>query len=113
MPDSVTDAVLPARSLTVPAALWPKPSPKDSTGVHDPTPESASAHSKLTETDVLFQPAPFGATLRCATIVGAVRSTFTGAASTKVAMLPARSVTEPCTICPAPSPNDCVLLQKA
>ena len=91
---TLTDAVLPALSVTVPAITWPAPS--DVTvcmGGQLSTPEPVSEQVKLTITFELFQPLPLGKGIVDGVIVGGVMSilTFTPV----VAILPALSVAVP------------------
>ena len=62
----------------------------------------ASEQVKRAVTDPLFHPSLFGAGMRATVMLGGVRST-TNAPLVTEALLPARSVTVPLTVCPAPS----------
>ena len=70
--------MLPARSVAVPVTFWLAPSTGRVTGSEQvATPELSSAHTKLTVTVLLFQPAAVGAGVMLPVIVGGVRSMFT------------------------------------
>src|SRR5579864_6356108 len=98
----VTVAEFPARSVAAPDAVCPAPSAvKDARGLHAATPESASAHAKLTVTLVLFQPKLLAGGTRFPLIVGGVRSMFS--VTEVVETFPAESTTLPLTTCPEPS----------
>src|ERR1700722_1025575 len=72
------EAVFPATSVTVPLATWFAPGVAIlCAGGHAATPESVSAHMKLTVTDELFHPAVFGAGEGLAVMVGGVLSMLT------------------------------------
>jgi hypothetical protein len=92
---TVVDVVLLAKSKTVPVTEAPVTFAENVLPVlHDRTPERLSAHVNLTTTFVLFQPSPFGAGLRVATIVGATRSILITALPVRA--LPTRSVATDC-----------------
>ena len=98
----VTDAVLPARSVAVPLAVWFAPSVDScASGPHVAMPDPESAQVKWIETGLLFQPLPFGAGDAAAVMTGAVLSMFK--LTLAVAVCPATSVTVPVTTWSRPS----------
>jgi hypothetical protein len=89
--------------MAMPEALWSMPSLESTcSALQLATPESASAHAKLTVTAELFQPAAFGATDRDALMLGAVLSMLMPD-TVALALLPALSVAVPVTDWFAPS----------
>ena len=89
--------MFPARSVTSPVIDNPKPSPDGAAGGEQyATPESESAHVKLTVAVLFTQPFAFGEGLRTPVIVGGVTSMFR-LASVVLAVFPARSVQVPWT----------------
>ena len=97
----VTDATLPALSVTVPVTVWLAPS--DATvlsGGHVSTPDPASLHVKCAVTGVFSHPP--GAGVNATVIAGSVRSMLNAALVTD-AELPALSVAVSLTVWPAPS----------
>ena len=73
------EAVLPAKSVTVfPVTLWLAPSAdRVMSPGHVATPDTLSAHAKLTVTSVLFQPLAFAPGDREPLMVGGVASRLT------------------------------------
>ena len=108
MPETVADAVLPARSPTdaVAPRFAPSPVMTESTGHSPSIPESASPHVQCTVTSPRYQPFAFGGVVGAPLIVGSVLSTFM-LSTVLWAALPAASDAVPVTDWPAPSPKVC------
>jgi hypothetical protein len=106
--ETVNEAELPAKSVTVPVTSWSAPSPVTVVlPEYAFKPESPSETTKSTVTDSLFQPYEMGLGLRKELMSGAVLSMLTE--TVKVAELPAKSVALPLTNWLAPSPVRVVL----
>src|SRR4051794_36143363 len=99
---TVVELLLPATSWVSPLTDWPVPSlatvwsgpqPAIPSVTSAGTPESASVHSKVTLTSVLFQPNELAAGVRSAAMVGGIVSTFTSTVFVLAltSSLPARS----------------------
>src|SRR5258705_515181 len=96
IPLTVAVDELPAKSWQVPLTDCPTPSAETvvgAGGLAAPSPESVSAHWKLTVTTELFHPLGFGAGAREPTMLGGVLSICT-ARVLAVSTLPALSVLE-------------------
>ncbi len=100
---TVSEALLPALSVTVPVVDCPAPSTdKVTSGETVSTPERVSVAVKCTVTSLLFQPLLLGEGLHEALIVGGVLSRLT-TGEVKVSLLPALSVTVTVWVSLAPS----------
>src|SRR5580765_5208240 len=93
MPETLAEAEFPARSVQLRLTCCDAPSVETTAaGSHVWTPERPSVAATLTVTSVLFQPCAFASGARDPVTSGAVLSILT-TGETKLALLPARSVT--------------------
>src|SRR5580765_5785094 len=93
MPETLAEAEFPARSVQLRLTCCDAPSVETTAaGSHVWTPERPSVAATLTVTSVLFQPCAFASGAREPVTIGAPLSMRT-AGESKLAVLPARSVT--------------------